>query len=104
MVKILNGRTENSVKNRFNCLYKKVKDEQSSLIKGQNLSQAQQQQQQVQQLNEDEILELLIKRKQEEIEENINNPVEEKKSRNNSKNKDQFKSQGLKGKVQNEAS
>jgi hypothetical protein len=40
IVKQLAGRTENSVKNRFNCLFKKVKDEKLLKIQENNMSEA----------------------------------------------------------------
>lgn len=40
IVKLLAGRTENSVKNRFNCMYKKVKDDKLQKLQDQNMNEA----------------------------------------------------------------
>jgi len=67
IVKSLPGRTENNVKNRFNCLYKKVKDEM--ILKLQNSSTTQDAISRMNEVNqekaegfidEDEVIDILI--------------------------------------------
>lgn len=66
-MKLLPGRTENSVKNRFNCMFKKIKDEKLLKIQESNMTEAlskiDQESQHEALIDEDEIIELLINQK-----------------------------------------
>ncbi|CDW76882.1 myb-like dna-binding domain containing protein [Stylonychia lemnae] len=71
IVKQLPGRTENSVKNRFNCMFKKIKDEKLQKIQESDMGDVLDkidQQQQDSMIDEDEILETLIAKKNIQIE------------------------------------
>lgn len=66
IVKHLPGRTENSVKNRFNCMFKKIKDEKLQTIQEINMGEVLEKienQNNESTVDEDEILEILIVKK-----------------------------------------
>jgi hypothetical protein len=70
MVKCLPGRTENRIKNRFNCLYKKAREELTFSSKKYDIEEAlnQLEKESLLMYNEEDIIEYLIMKKKEQIE------------------------------------
>jgi len=69
IVKLLPGRTENSVKNRFNCMFKKIREEKLEQNRNQSIQDALKKIEGVGAeilLDEDNLIKELIKRKKEE--------------------------------------
>ena len=72
-MKKLPGRTENSVKNRFNCLFKRIKEEKLQNRKDVNIKEALSKidgAQNDESMNEEVLIEELISRKKSEISSN----------------------------------